>query len=268
MDQKEQAQAYEYLYKLGQAVGRVRKNAPTVNAEDQEQIYPLIGFDFPKDDGIRVYWQGIDLPTKTFPYKETVEKIDDLKKIMKANAWGVADLVKRNPIKAGILLLLYQKEIGIIFENLLQEFSQVLRDVEQEPSMYCRAVRELYRVFSLEKGEMREQFGKIVCHFVEYDDAYRYRVQDAIVKLDKLCLAKKPIKELRRLLQLLADREGIIGMKKKWERLRTLVWFLRFKPKLVKEIQSFLINLNLEELKLDDVDKAHARRKPDYKWSF
>ena len=270
--QEEKVKSYEYIENVAKLISRIRQKPREKTEEelkdDPEEFYPLLGADFPPGDGVKVYWQGIDYPTKTFPYKETLEKVDDIKKVSMSMLKGSIELLKKNIFFCLVFYLLYRKEIEKTFLSLFQELSQILRDVKNEPSMFCRTVRELWRVFELEQGEMRGKVRDLVCHISEYDDAYRYPFQWVMVKLDKMALAKSPAKEIGRLLDLLSAQERSPVLKEKWQKVKKIVWLMRFKPALLKEIQKFLINLNLHELELDEIDKYHAKKKEHFIFDF
>jgi len=87
---------------------------------------------------------------------------------------------------------------------------QIKPFVPKNPNLYCRAVREIYRVFNImierdTRMDMKEKFAKmrdIVCIFAEYDDAYRFIGQDVAPEMrleefklsdgDKWWFLKKP----------------------------------------------------------------------------
>ena len=270
--QEEKAQSYEYIEKVALLISRIRqKPRPKTKEEledDPDEFYPIVGADFPSGDGVRVWWQGIDHPTKTFPYKETLEKIDDIKKVFVSLLKGITSILSKNKLIALLGFFIFRKELEKTSLVFLQEISQILRGVKNEPEMFCRAAREVWRVFELEQSEERTKIRDLVCHIVEYDDAYRYPFQWVMVKLDKMALAKNPVKEIGRLLDLLSVQERSPVLKEKWQKVKKIVWLLKFKPKILKEVQRFLINLNLNELELDETDKYHAKKKEHFIFDF
>ena len=289
-------QTGEYMGKLNQALARIRKPpeppSPTVEfdykggikrgrivwKEDLKQFviiegndfFPLKGFDFPKGGGVLVYWDGLPFPTKVFPYKETVEKIDDAKKVTMACVRSYTGALKVHPILVIIGSFLLRKQLEITALNLLQEISQILRDVENEPKMYSPVGRELYRVFALKEGKVRNQVRELFCHTVDYDDFYRYLFQDVIVKLDKERLKKNTVKEIQHLISIIDQKciEPSGTMSGKWRRLHLVAYYLYFNKKLRREVRDFLLSLDLKKMKMDKIDIIHATKKLDVKWSW
>lgn len=268
---EDKAKSYEYIENIARLIQRVRRQPDSVLTSQKKEggeFFPLIGADFPERDGVRVFWQRVEHPTKTFPYKETLEKIDDIKKVSMAFFRGLTDIF-RNKAKA-LLLLLFTKDIENTFLNLLQELDQILRDIRNKPEMFCRFVREVWRVFELEEQtDTRRKIKELVCHTLEYDDIYRYQFQYSLAKLDKWALIKNPVKEIERLFDILIginSKEN--GLDVKWRKIKNMVWLLHIRPSLKREVVRFLINLNLNEIVLDEVDKYHAKKKYGIKWDF
>lgn len=286
----------EYLQKLNEAIFRIRMPQDIGNPvkvefeyegeakqgvivwndtlkqfviDEKGTFYPLIGFDFPKEGGVLVYWKGIEKPTKVFPYKDTVETIDSLKKVAMALVRTATDMVRRKPVLTTIFFVLFRKEAEILFKNVVQELHWMLRDIKNKPEMFSPVTREFYRVFSLKEGKIRNQMRDIFCHMVDYDDFYRYMLQAGIAKLSKKNLKKKPLKEIHRLLDILYDMcEDETVMKPKWKKIKTLSWILWFRKDMLKEVQEFLLELDLKKVKMDDIDMHHATKKPQIKWEW
>lgn len=92
--------------------------------------------------------------------------------------------------------------------------------------------------------------------FLEYDNAYRFRLQYVFSKLNKKNAAKNPRKELARIFDLLIENEHPTdGIRKKWEEIRkpvlALLWLSKDFRAFVKD---FMLNLDVKEFELDEND--------------
>ena len=99
--------------------------------------------------------------------------------------------------------------------------------------------------------------------FLEFDIAYRYRVQYVLGRLDKKKLAANPMKEIARLCALGAAREGSGQVKKVWNALGWVVWVVRFIPAYRKYFVRFFTELNPEEVGFTEADKFFAIEKTE-----
>jgi len=89
------AENWKRIKDIGKTVQhiRIKPEEPTEKVKTQE-IYPWVDKDLPEDrKGIRIYWQGLEWPTKTFPYKDTVEQVDDMKKVIMASIRSYSSLL-------------------------------------------------------------------------------------------------------------------------------------------------------------------------------
>lgn len=126
-----------------------------------------------------------------------------------------------------------------------------LQDVFMDCDRYSQPVREIYRVLS-GWSILIDKIRDIVCAILEFDIAYRYRLQDIVSLLNKKEFAKNPLREIRRLIYILREREisGDNGMGK-FMIVIPFLWILRFKFIKLKEI---IKDINLDEIKLSKED--------------
>lgn len=174
---------------------------------------------------------------------------------------GIVSFTKKSKFKQGLIvmgLLLYKE----FFINWLW---YALQEVYNEERFYGQPVRELYRLIKNEK--VRD----ILCAVLEYDTAYRYRLQDIMVELDKVKFEKNPIKELDRLLKIMISREckaeddkKILGMRKIGKIIPLLNIYLFFNRKLLKELKRIVKEIKVEEVKLSVEDIYWTNKYRDY----
>jgi hypothetical protein len=188
--------------------------------------------------GINTYVKGITFPRKGFP--TPVVLLTKKRKIKLVN--DIADLgfkvMEHNFFKLHYLTPTAQ-ELHIITKYILQlnGFSSA--------QAYRAAV-----VFS---------------HLIEYDNAYRYRLQDILSETTKEKLTAKPIAEIRRLMKLMKERDdaSIFNKFKKFSFLFTLALLL---PKYRKMFRQAVSYLDLTRLQFDEADRYWVSLRNDYKF--
>jgi len=274
-EQEKKALTFEYMQKINFILRKMRYEEKGLfevvkqgEAPENRGKLTVEKVDFPETGGVYTHFEGIP-PMKGFPDGETVERVDEAKKMVMRILWGFY----RMPKIKFFLLVLLRKQMETLAENLMVSYWEYIKKYKFKPIRYCKAVREIYRVFEEmgdPKGEEGIDLWKMirddVCITMESDDAYRYRFQLAIADLNKDELKKNPVGEIKRLIKIISDREENEGMRDKYQMLSRYLFLLRFKPKLFKTIIEFLMRLNIDELKLDSDDLYHAKTKILFNW--
>lgn len=129
---------------------------------------------------------------------------------------------------------------------------------------YSRPVREIGRAIAtvLDTWQVRMllNFKYTFMLILEFDDAYRFRLQDLLGELNKQNLILNPRKELKRLIDLGIQREhweGVQGKFKSWKKLINLI-----PKKILNKIVLVLLELDMDKVKLDESDMDWAVDKP------
>lgn len=144
------------------------------------------------------------------------------------------------------------------------------------PLRYCRCMREVYRVARV----MAERYPKykeeimviadIVCSIFEYDNAWRYRLQDMVGEMN--FRAKDLAEEFGRVFRLGASRERTgetfsdkMPYKMKYETFeKGSRLFFRLRPDLGRFVREMLDEMVQEEVALDEADDYLCYTRPDY----
>ena len=131
-----------------------------------------------------------------------------------------------------------------------------------ESKLYSVPVYELYKSIS------HEIIRNIICAFLEFDTAYRYRVQHILGKIDRGILIINPIKELKRLFEIYSKSEGGGFIQRKFGKAIPILFiYLRFNKKLLKEIQETLLRIDVKNIKLNEADIYWTQR-VNYGYNF
>jgi hypothetical protein len=119
--------------------------------------------EFPKEGGTFTYLEGHPYPFPGFPEQRFVQKTALIKALIPALCRGAKYLINSDKI---------------------------------DPKRYSRPVREIYRLFNLLIEREKDQGNKdkwtqirdVVCYILEFDNAYRFRLQDVLkeINLDEI----------------------------------------------------------------------------------
>ena len=272
---RQKAGAFEFVQKINFILAKIREaNVGIMETKpnkdpNKQSISRVI---FPQDGGVLTYFDGVDLPAKGFCYGETVETVDEVKKTGIAFLTGFFKGLKHNKVKMVLFILLFRKQFMTIFTSLIKRLDFRMRRVRQKPEMYCLCAREIYRVFNLMMvwypfwKKILECLRNIVCMILEYDDAYRYPLQDALPEFNSDAGRKDIVKELGRVLDFEMKWDHKVGMVRKLKQIKKLLFLLKFNKKLREAVTRFFLEVDLNRMKMDKADKFHARYKWGYDW--
>lgn len=126
--------------------------------------------------------------------------------------------------------------------------------------------REYDKITEREIWEVVATALKFIFFFIEYDNAYRFRISDALKNLDKEAARKNVIKETKRLLDLMIERENPdFGIRYKWIGIRRLVIPAMYVSKQLREfIKEFLLELDINQIRPDEHDYYFQLRRDTY----
>lgn len=227
--------------------------------------------EYPDEGGILVYYKGVPYPKKGFPFPEAIYAIDIAKRFTLA---FISMLSAKALILPMIVYSLLPWKIKLKpIQNALFQYARMNEWIMSPCFLkreYCcktaNGVRTFLEIFMTELGfesTVIEPVPRNIATFFEYDDAYRYRLQDIISEVNEDRLDLAPRNEIKRLLKLFAEREkmhamhtaGIAGK---------LLSIVLLHPKVRRAFRAALKGTNLESMKLDNADRYHVLLRGDY----
>ncbi len=109
--------------------------------------------------------------------------------------------------------------------------------------------------------EICYQFSRVIMCFLEFDQAYRYRLQDLIGETSKQALTR-PRREIKRLYRILVARDIFMpgkmwGIFERVEKFVTPLLFILLIPKFRKAFDKAVEAVDLEKIKFNDNDRFH-----------
>lgn len=269
------AQAMANAQRMHQVI-RELKEVPDIPSEQPKDETSLEKVEFPASGGVLTYMTGNEYPYRGFPFFEFVDKIDFLKKIARGFLSGLFHELKTENKLWLVTILPALWFFKPLVYSALYAFHRLVARSLVKPKYYSQAVQELHRAFSYddhhEDGKTRNVrilLRDIVCMVLEFDNAYRFRFQDAAETLDKVAVKKDTVKELCRVLDSMCERELGQDIKDTWHLLKLFCkGYLRIDGRMRRIIADVLSRLDIEKVKLTDEDKFYCPLRKDFQAAF
>lgn len=258
-----------------QKVVQYMKEIPELPSEKPKDVTTLSHVEFPVDGGVLTYMVGREQPYRGFPFYEFVDQIDGIKKIARAILSGLYHkLKKRRWLLLTLIPALWM--VRIFLSVAIYVFYRRVERFRLKRNIYCQPIRELYRAFSVERQnedentrEMRQQLRDLVCMVLEFDNAYKYRMQDVIVEMNQQAIRKNVAGELLRLVTMMQEREKVQDVADTWTLAK---WFIRvyfrIDRKFAQMVSDVLSQLDLKQMALSIEDQFYCKPREDYRFGF
>lgn len=151
-------------------------------------------------------------------------------------------------LKDPLALIFYKRTI-----RKLEELASVsVRRYYLKPEMYCRSVKEIFRLVKL---VWNETWAHTIASIFQWDKAYGWRVQNYAGRIiDKEAFIKNLRKGINTLLKFAEQSDNNIEVKKKWRQMKYLFNIAWFIPKFRRIIKKVAKEINLEEMRMDEND--------------
>ena len=238
-------------------------------ASESEVFYLQENITF--DNGIQVWLRGAEYPQKGTAPANVLFDFNIAKRIM---AEGLK-IVSKLPVVVGFMLgqAVLPKRHKLSIAGVLAAYNSILWKVlsphmlkgeYMTPCAY--EIRKFSYVFLREIGVCEHdarQFSSIASHFIEYDNAYRYRVQDLIHDTDLNDLSKDPQNVIKRYIRLSKERDSDAVSGKITAGIRLLSLVLRL-PKYKNAFREALTFIEFDKMKFDEVDIYWISMRTDY----
>lgn len=275
----------DYIFK-----NRYERDRPSASVARHYTTY-LFNLDTPVDyidgKGIFSYYQGIDIPRHGFNFDQGVYCINSAKRIITNFLRFIHSKELLLPFFS--LLLISKKKRVRLLTKTLESFNDIasmtVLPFFLKDGYYCPAAKEV-RVFTkaffesfgvknkqaVEGGDIADKTGEILAMIFEFDDAYRFRLQDLMSETSKNSLLKNFQGEMERIFEMYLDRENtthlledkIYGVKGKLKAVRKTLKVLWLIPSFRRAIQEGLQAVNFKNWQLDESDIFYTYLYEDY----
>ena len=198
------------------------------------------------------------------------ERIMSALNTAKDASWILVNLIENKLflLSMGFLYVFARKKFRKHFTRLCESYFKIAyepmkkQDFIPQDWEWCVSVKELYRVSRIMIDKLKDanlksillKFLDIALMVPEIDTAYRFVLQDALSEIDIINLKKNPIREIRRIFDIVVKREFCGDQKDKWRRVEKKVILLLRIPKTRRYAIEFLSQLDYEKIKLDESD--------------
>lgn len=208
-----------------------------------EKRIDIIGTKIDTDGSVKMYVDDLEYPISGYPDAETLYLTTLYKRFLPLMA---DSLLNQGWIGRIITLLALSFNWKIAPKWFEYVFS--LRPALLNDENYCKPVKELRRVL---KGKIDEHILDAISLVIEYDGAYRYRMQDILAEKEK-----NPVK----LIDIMISRDKLLTQVPKYRAIQKLVKLAMFIPKIRKTITSILNDIDRNEIKLSKADRYWLER--------
>lgn len=220
-------------------------------------------------DGIQIYIDGAPFPQKGLPTAESIWSINVIKKTI---IEAIKLFATPQFCLSGAMFMILPKRK--FMNKLVASFNRICWGVlnphilkTEYKTPIAQELTDMISSFAEELGidiEHCHKLGQIIAHVIEYDNAYRYRLEDLMSETSKGRLTKSPIKEIHRLCGLLQERDVNPIVKKNAKRLAWFLTLLLLSPRIRKSFKKVLTNCTFSKLQLDESDTYWCLIREDY----
>lgn len=242
--------------------------APARSVVQSQAMFILERVDY--ENGIFAYFKGCPFPQKGFPFPEALYAVNAIKRI---TIEGIKSIGKYDilPIIGFIFtpkkykIKSIEKKIGA-YTNGAGKFLDPYYLKPEYYSTFCKEMRKfiitLLTVYGIDR-QITTDFSDVFTTLVDYDNAYRLRAEDIFSETTKESL-KNPRKEIKRLLDIMSEREPISSVTDKYKSLWNIMKWLLYIPSFKKAYRKAWGEMKIENLQLDEADRHHVLLWSDY----
>ncbi len=175
----------------------------------------------PPEGGILQHYAGCLYPRKCFPFHEATYATDIVKRYCMTLILSLAQKEMILPMIGFILTpWKFKRRVIALAVGKAAAFSDnILSAVFLKPEYYCRfskAVRTMTEEFLTQLGVPAEDSlsaAKALATVLEYDDAYRYRIEDVLSEFTFYDFYFRPSASLKKAREIIAKRDHQVGWK-------------------------------------------------------
>lgn len=230
--------------------------------------------EYPPEGGIYIYYRGLPYPKKGFPYPEAIHANDIAKRTVLTilSMFGIRDML----LPALTLAILpFKKKVRILeyfIGGLNRIMSWTLDGHVLTEERYCNLCKELGKgIDAFFNGlgvdhRYATAFALYIKTMIEYDDAYRYRIEDIMSETTAEKLIENPRKEVRRLLNIFLSREKTHA-KNTARILLQISSIVLLYPKIKKSFIKAVGKMNVVKMGLDNADRYHVLQRDEYNFT-
>ncbi len=217
-------------------------------------------------NGINVYYKDVPHPRKGFPFPEAVAEINKVKRM----CMDLVALTARNPLLAVTILFNLDKSLSL-FNRACNALITPFIVKPELMSPFASEFQGLIGATLIELGISTNHsidFARIIGTIFEYDNAYRFRLQDLFTETTKDKLTKSPLKESYRLYKIFLKREQQPQVLGKFARFIKILFPILLIPKVRRAVRKALRYAQFNRLQYDEHDIYWCRLRTDQDYLY
>lgn len=237
-------------------------------------IYEVEQIEYRSSGGTLIHYKGRKYPTKGFVYPEAVLAINQAKGLIRS----YLTLITRPFILPGVALFVFVpykfkiKALNRLLPLILKGAHFAVAPHLLKQNFYLNStngIRFVYGTTAISAGlsiDTANKVADILGAFTEYDNAYRFRIQDFYTEINRENFVKNPKKEMLRAAKVCRGRE-LEGLTEMWTLLSHAIRGLfLFMPKHLKAVfvETTLHVLDKKLLHIDEIDWYNMLDRSDY----
>ncbi len=238
---------------------------------------PILLFDhmeYPESGGMLAWFKDCPFPAKGLPFPQAIHACNGAKRFFKRGM----DVITSKEMRLPMIALLFSRKKVTILEKLLSAYTDsakmLLDPFSLNPKMFTECALEI-RIFIINflselgvNDRITAEFAEVFSTLIQYDDAYRIRIEDGASETTKERLLENPAQEIKRVILIMKGREpgGSLeeGNIAKFNKILKVLRFLFLVPKFRRAFRDALEKSKFENFQLDDSDRYHSMLRGDY----
>lgn len=201
--------------------------------------------------GALVYIGNAPYPHKGIPVGEAVGQLNTLKEYTKQKLYSF-------PTPNSFV-----RDFNVFFSKCFYSYRVNLKSMCPAARNLSYVINDILTELGISTPTERLLFSYNLSHVFEFDDAYRYRIQDIATMINAISLYKNPRKELKRVFDIAVSREVHTPQKAKMRKIYNLILLAMYIPK-VKRAIAAVVPFYLNLIRLDKGDAYWAGFKDNY----
>jgi len=162
------------------------------------------------------------------------------------------------PFRSKIKLLeRWISEFNGLAENVLTPVYLKDRYLCKLSGELLKLIREFLTNIGIQNNKA-EEFARNIATLIEYDTAYKYRIEDILSETTSEVLKNDPRREIVRLLNIFAERDANITTQTKFNSVGKLFSLILIVPRIKRAFQKAMDSIDFTKLQLDEADRYHV----------
>ena len=228
--------------------------------------------EYPDSGGMFIYHRNSLHPVKGFPIPEAIASINLVKRFFIIQVLTVIKTDLKYFI-IPMLLLPFKRKVKF-FNKWINGFSGLSEKILQPYFLKENRMTPIGREIKFIIRRMIEELGvdspwivsKVFASMIDYDSAYRYRIEDLMSETTKEKILQKPITEIRRLIKILAERDSRIGLNTKFKSVGIMLSVILLSPRIRNIFRKVISECEFNNLQPDEADRYHVLKLDGYKF--